>query len=541
MVKKSTHIPLFIKKFLLLITVVFFLIIPEYKAYAIELDEESIRALIKETQALRQETKDLRNEVTQLKKQLGNNTIVTKPTRTKKPSSKNSKTENTIVKSEKNKPTTKSATSKTPKKDKQLNLGGIPLLVAPDLGTTPAYNGSDLLTNLSQTNGDLLALQYRQTIENRGTDTEKAPDYYVILSGSLGAQYNTGDPYIGNAISDVDLTAANITMLAGVGKWITGFMSLDFDGTPPEDLNPPQIGPRYLNSRIYVDQGYITLGNLNQSDIYASIGQMYLPFGQFNGFMVNSPLTASMFTTIDRPVLLGFSHSNDTTEFDVEVFAYQGDTVRNINSSAINAWGANADYIISKTRWNADLGMGYISNIADAEGFQLNGQNAIACTVFGGFAFPCNQGNVLIHPVPGFDIHGSLTLGSLSFISEYITSTRRFDRIDLAYNHKGARVEAFDFETGYEFKLFNKPSSIAVGYGYTKEALALLLPARQYSITLTTSFWRNTTQSLGFQHDVNYGRYDEASGQSLPVYFSIDRPNLGKTSNTAILAMNVSF
>ncbi|WP_382339894.1 LbtU family siderophore porin [Legionella dresdenensis] len=519
-------------------------------AYAIEVSEEYLKALIEETKALHKEARELRVEVTQLKKQLVANKAATpaKSAKQTRPAAsvpvkplaatpaKSTPPPVTSVPPVNSDDIYRDASVLKPKPTPALPFINAPIYLAPSLGLPPPYNGSQLLTNISQTNSDLMALQFRQSM----VGNNQPGDYYLVLSGSLNAQVSTMQPYIDDSQSDIDLTGANITALAGIGKWVTGFLSLDFDNLPPDGLNPPQIGPRYLNSRIYLDQGFITIGNLDAGDAYASIGQMYLPFGQYDGFAINSPLTSSLFTTIERPILLGYSQSNDTTEFDLEFYGYQGETTVT-SATAINEWGASADYYLNKNNWNANVGFGYISNIADSEGMQINGQYAIQCDVFGGFAYPCNNGESLVHKVPGFDTHGSFTYGPFSVISEYITATRHFDRGDLGFNRHGARPAAFDVEAGLQFKFLKKPSIVSVGYGYTKEALALLLPAKQYVATVSTSLWRNTTQSLSFEHDVNYGRTSEAGGQGLPVYFKIDRINLGKSSNTVLFAINASF
>ncbi|CDZ76541.1 hypothetical protein BN59_00815 [Legionella massiliensis] len=505
------------------------------------LDPEQIKALIAETRALRDEVAQLKKELAEhrnehkpeaIKKQPSSKKISPRVKPAKKPKAKatqvtTKQTQATLIKAEK-------------PQDRVRTLGGYNPIIAPYLGQEPAYDGSDLLTNLSQQNADLLALQFREEIENAFSKQKTSP-FYLVLSGTLGAQLGLVSPYVGRGDSDIDLTVANITGLAGIGKWMTGFFSFDYDNLSPSSLTPPQIGPRVANSRVYLDQGFMTIGNLKTSDWYASVGQMYLPFGEFNSYTINSPLTAALFTTSERPLLLGYSHSSGVTEFDASVYFYHGETVNSVNSSAVNEWGINADYLISKTNWSAELGFGYISNIADAEGIQRNGQISDLCTVFGGFAFPCQRGSVLRHRVPGFDLYGSLTVGPYSLISEYMTATRAFAPIDMTFNHKGARPQAFDLEAAYAFSFFNKPSSFALGYGYTKQALALLLPATEYTMTFTTSLWRNTTQSLGYEHDINYGRHSLATGQQLPVYLPRDRVNLGRRSDTIILAVNAYF
>ncbi|MBA2655534.1 MAG: hypothetical protein H0U70_00940 [Tatlockia sp.] len=90
--------------------------------------------------------------------------------------------------------------------------------------------------------------------------------------------------------------------------------------------------------------------------------------------------------------------------------------------------------MISKKNWSSEVQFGYISNIADAEGIQLNGQLSAACSLFGGFVYPCQRANVLRHKVPGFDVYASLTWGAFDILAEYIITTRSFAPLDMGTN-----------------------------------------------------------------------------------------------------------
>lgn len=504
-----------------------------HSVFATQLTSAQVDALISET-------RELRNEVKQLRKQLNSHTKRHVMTQVKtKPHSVTKSPINVAKPVKKDLP--KQSSKKNPKQN-VLTLGGVSVVTNPNLGSTPSFDGSSLLTNLAEPGTDLLALQYRQAIAGAFSDsTPKLSPYYLVLSGSLGAQIYQSRPYIGPKTSDTDLTNANLTALAAMGEWVTGFMNFAFDNTPPNGFFPPQIAPRALSSRIYLDQGFITIGNLDKKDWYGSIGQMQVPFGSYNGYMINSPLTSSLFSTTERPLVLGYSHSTDTTELDIQAYTFQGETITSPNQSSINEWGINLDYLITEKKWNTDFGLGYISNIADSEGILLNGQASSSCTIFGGYLFGCQNANQLKYKVPGFDVHGSITYGPFSLVSEYMTAMRHFSDINMTYNEHGAKPRAFDIEAGYAFSVWGKPSNVAFGYAFTKQALALLLPAYEYSMVFTTSIWRNTTESVGFQHDINYSVLDNAKGQNLPVFSNSGRSNLGKTSNTIILAINASF
>ncbi|MEO8964301.1 MAG: hypothetical protein ABI370_06490, partial [Gammaproteobacteria bacterium] len=49
----------------------------------------------------------------------------------------------------------------------------------------------------------------------------------------------------------------------------------------------------------------------------------------------------------------------------------------------------------------------------------------------------------------------------------------------------------------------------------TKDALALELPYKRYSLVFNTSVWRDTLQSLEFRRDYNYGASNVATGSGI--------------------------
>jgi hypothetical protein len=86
---------------------------------------------------------------------------------------------------------------------------------------------------------------------------------------------------------------------------------MDYDSTLSESLTPIVPAPRIANLRIYLDQGFMTIGNLDKSDWYLSAGQVYIPFGSFNGYMVNSPLNQAA-ESASGSTMTGASPTNGT-------------------------------------------------------------------------------------------------------------------------------------------------------------------------------------------------------------------------------------
>ena len=405
-----------------------------------------------------------------------------------------------------------------------LYIAGNPVVSAPFLGPRSEYNGSDLLINSPWVNLDLHLLQQRQKLDNYYKDHNiVAPDTLVDLSGKAEAQVTASRPYAGNRTSDIDLSGAELDINAIINKWSMGFLALSYDNSPATS------GRRVENSRLLLDRGFMTFGNLNSSPFYATLGQVYVPFGQYATSMISDPLTKLVGRIKARAVQLGYSQQYaNHTGLNAALFTFRGDS-QTSNTTRINNVGANLDYSFNFTQWNGNIAASYISNMGDSGGMQKNG----ASTGFTGFSG--NQ--VLNHRVPGLDVRGSLGIGSFTFLTEYVTAMRDFALSNLSFNNNGARPKALHVEGIYNFPIWGKPSLIALGYDQTKDALALLLPEQRYIAAFSTSIWKDTIESLEFRHDINYGAGNSATGQNQAVIPS----GLGHSSDNVILQVGVYF
>ena len=67
-------------------------------------------------------------------------------------------------------------------------------------------------------------------------------------------------------------------------------------------------------------------------------------------------------------------------------------------------------------------------------------------------------------------------------------------------------------ELDMTFRAFNRPSSIGVGYQWSKDALALNLPQHRIIGVFNISIWKDTVESLEYRHDIDYNIYQFANG-----------------------------
>lgn len=415
-------------------------------------------------------------------------------------------------------------------------FGGMPIVTSPYLGERSAFDASDLISNFPNVQLSLRLLQQRQKIENVFKDHNIAlPDKpYVDVSGTIQPIAFITKPYQGSKRSGIDVPTAYVDFLGNINRWVDAFMRIALDSNPPNSFIPPVFGPTVANSRAFVDQAFVTLGNLNCSPFYFTMGQIYVPFGRYSTNMVSSPLTSTLARIKARAVLLGYKEQGQYNGFSAQVFGFKGDSRANFTADRINNWGANAAYLLDMKKWHFKLGGSYVENMADSLGMQLNG----AGSGFEGFAGqnPDNA-EVLRHRVPGADIHTELGIGNFGFLGEYLTATKSFDRHNVSFNHHGAKPSASNLEAVYNFNISCLPASIAVGYQTTRQSLAFLLPKDRYIGTFNISLWRDTVESIEFHHDKNYGECDRARGQDI----RIPDNGLGHSANTLIFQFAAFF
>lgn len=424
------------------------------------------------------------------------------------------------------------------------NLGGFAVITSPYLHPQMAYDGGDLIVNFSSIYKDANILQQRQTFQHAmydlGYGMPRAGSL-LELSGEIEGQANTGRRGFSNSPEgSLDLTDAELDMQILMNRWITGFMSFSYNNFPTSS------GNRAFASQVQLNNGFITFGDLDITKWRLSMGQMYIPFGSYNSFMVTDPINKTLFRTLARPILLGYGVPG-TPGFNGSIYAFQGTTfVGHVTpataqadtaswNQAINQYGADASYQFNinphlKTTW----GGSFIANVADSNGMQSTGRY-INSPNFQGFSN--NSGSqVLAHKVPGLDGRGEVDIYDVSLIGEYTTATTAFSPLNATFNGHGAKPSAWHVEGVYSFSPWDKPSTFALGFDQSYQSLAFNVPEQSFGATWNISIWRNTLLSLELRHNINYSSDDTASGDLGPIF----NPNSG-SSNIATVQFQVFF
>ncbi len=402
------------------------------------------------------------------------------------------------------------------------SLGGTAVITAPFIHSGRQFSGSDLIVNYSTIKKNVAILQQNENFVDAMTAMGLTlPNYPLLeLSGNIEALGQNISGHSTASNTDLNLSNAELDMQARISTWVSGFMSFVYSSGQSGG------GSRVSNSNVFLDNGFITIGNFNRSGFYGTVGQLYVPFGSFSTNDISNPFNKTLFRTKGRPVVLGYS-STEPTGLDASIYGYRGDARtgsdeanlagnETAKTEILNEFGADTVYHFMLGGANIGLGASVINNVSDSGGMQSTG---LPVDQFSGFGESA-QDQVLKHNVPGADLRTDISAGPFALIGEYTTATQAFSPQDLTYNGHGAQPAASHFEGDYRFKFYNRPSTVTLAYDQSSEALALNVPLRGYTLSASTSIFRNTLLSLELHHYINYGSDDIASGNNAAVFNS---------------------
>lgn len=157
----------------------------------------------------------------------------------------------------------------------------------------------------------------------------------------------------------------------------------------------------------------------------------------------------------------------------------------------IEHFGASFGYLWTDGDTSLDVGVDYISSLADSDGL---GDGLSAPEALQSFA-------------SATALHAIYTRNALGVIFEYISSDE-FDAADLAFNGQGASVSAFNLEAGYDFGW----GVAAIGYQGTDEAVGLGLPESRVLFAVSKEIFEATTLSFEHAMDEDYSSADGGTG-----------------------------
>lgn len=408
-------------------------------------------------------------------------------------------------------------------------IAGTPVVSSPYLGDRPAFDGSDYIVNISSINRDIRLMQQRrrlyQAYQSIGYPVPAMP--IIALSGKAEPVGVLNNPYNGNMDADFTLGSSELDVAATLNENVEGYIAIAYDSSPPS------VGPRINNSAFNLNMGFVNIGNLDKTPFYFTAGQLYVPFGRYSSAMISAPLTLNLARTKTRPFIFGYKSQEDDGLF-AAVYGYRSD----MTLGKPGVGGANLGYVFKYGSDTGEIGISYISSIDDAAGMQSTG--SVAGTTFGGFGSFTN-GSEMVRKTQALDMHGNIGYDRFILAAEWAGAIEAFRTQDLSFNGRAARPQALQTEIDMTFRAFDRPSSIGIGYQWSKDALALNLPQQRFIGVFNISIWKDTVESLEYRHDIDYNINQFANGAAPIGMVNANTIGTGQSSDTVSAQIGVYF
>ena len=369
---------------------------------------------------------------------------------------------------------------------------------SPYPGVRSTYAGNHLMAQLSQVNQDLDLLIGHDHVEeyykSKGYNV-KSP--HVLLSGKVEGTGFIAQGAGGHPGSSINLTGAELDVLIAY-KAITGFMVIQYQNFPD-----PIINNRIATENLFLDVAFVTIGDLNVFPMYTTIGQTFVPYGQYNSYNgFNDPLTEILFRVLAQDATIGYYDKRFLGQFFFLKGPSHADSGNNINNYGFNL-GMHFNPGITQNLFQ----LSFIRNVGDGLGFQRAFANS-------------RNTNTLKHVVPGINFNGSTQIGDhIFFVYEFNSALRPFAVQDAGFStnggrtFKGARPLAYDIEGSYQFNIGEHPTGISLGFSETFESLGFNLPKWRLDLTFATYIFKGALLSIEYMHNKLYGKNDVATGQ----------------------------
>ncbi len=127
--------------------------------------------------------------------------------------------------------------------------------------------------------------------------------------------------------SNLDITSAGIDCLCiRTWAWLSALIGLNYDNSPPSSsMSISNNYSRVLNSHVFVNQAFITVGNFNRTPLYGTFGHLYVPFGTYSTSFITGSMTQTLGRTKARALVLGYQPQTDDALYTAG-YIFKGDT-----------------------------------------------------------------------------------------------------------------------------------------------------------------------------------------------------------------------
>jgi len=242
---------------------------------------------------------------------------------------------------------------------------------------------------------------------------------------------------------------------------------------------------------------------------YASVGRLYVPFGNFESNMISDPATLTLAETREEVVQIGFETEGgfygSGYVFNGDADETKGSGYTDADNNHIDNYGLNLGYAMESDDFALDVGMGYINNIGTSD--TLEG----AISDVGG----CGGDGCIKDYVGGISLHAIATIGQFNLIGEYVSALDEFEAGELGVADE-LKPKAWNIEGAYNFEIAGKETVVALGYQKTDDMYldheSTDFYEKAWLASISVGILERTTLAAEWRHADGYSETEDAVG-----------------------------
>lgn len=283
--------------------------------------------------------------------------------------------------------------------------------------------------------------------------------------------------------TDIKVDTIDLYFNPDLNEWVHGYVGLEYDDG---------------DDTIKGEEARIIIENTNKFPLYAGFGKYgTVPFGNYESFMLEGPLTESLGDTSEVAAVVGFEQAG----FNVEASIFNADDVTEVDEDddPLDQFTLLASYDMDMDPISLNVGGSYYNNIGNAGDMP----DLLATDQIKDY-------------IGGVGAHAILGWQGLYLIAEYITALDDFEENELLFDNQGAQPSAWNFELAYETEINDRETIFALAYQGTDEAISNndiddTIPETRISASVGFELFKNISLAFEFMHDENYSEDDFAS------------------------------
>ncbi|MGD9732468.1 MAG: LbtU family siderophore porin [Desulfamplus sp.] len=253
---------------------------------------------------------------------------------------------------------------------------------------------------------------------------------------------------------------------------------------------------------VVIDEAFILLEGGESIPLSLKAGKIYIPFGKFESNMISDPLTLELAETRETAVEAGFTLNG----FYGSAYIFNGDVDTDNDSENVDNYGVNFGCTIENDGFGIDIGLGYINNLIDSNGWEslVEEKSTEAQDMGIDFSF--------VDCVPGLSAHTVLNIGQIKIIGEYTTMldepelnmselvSGSLELTEIGPLIKNEKISAWNAEIGCTLDVIGKETTFGIGYQGTDNGEDIF-PENRFIGAVSVNIFTDTTASLEYRHD----------------------------------------